>query len=142
MDYNGGHLSSPRVAMKSRPPPDRGRIEAINPMEDIIVEDSVGGRSLTMGKDGLQVSEGSDNRNLLDEGGRLTGNSGFSAAVSALFPLGIANVKAGARYVQGKTVSSATLVTPRVSSLGAEQYLSRAWPEIRKTWIWHDFCFL
>jgi len=97
------------------PPPDQGRIEVIYPMEDIIVEDSEGGRSLTMRNDGLQASDGSDNRNLLDECERLTGNGGFSAAVSALFPLGIANVKAGARHMQGKTVSSATLVTPRVN---------------------------
>ena len=115
MDDNGGHQSSPGGAMESRPPPDRGRTEATNPMEDIIVEDSEGGRSLTRGNDALYASGDSDSRELLDEGGRLTGNGSFSAAVNALFPLGIANVKAGAKHTKGKTVSSATLVTPRVN---------------------------
>ena len=85
MDDNGGQLSSPCVAMESRPLPDQGRIEVIYPMEDIIVEDSEGGRSLTMRNDGLQASDGSDNRNLLDECERLTGNGGFSQQQLVLY---------------------------------------------------------
>ena len=108
MDDNGGHPSSLRITEGDPPPPDRGRTELSNPMEDVIFE------GLSEGETQLQRNNKSKNlrspegENLEQGEERLTGNGSFTAAVNALFPLGIANNNTKAKLITPSTKPTIT----------------------------------
>ena len=107
MDDNGGHPSSLLSAIGDPPPPDRGRTKTINPMEDVVFEDSSVKVSQVERNDDSGFSGYSDSGNQMQDGERLIGNGSFTEAVHALFPNGIANAKKGTQ--------KAKLITPRLS---------------------------
>ena len=114
MSGNGGQPSSLKAAFTGRLPPDRGRKELQNAMDDTMEEELL--EEMAQDSNNLESqdrTESWDEEDLYFETEEEIEQGGFSAAMNSVFLVGIANAKSGEqRTPRGENIGI-NLVTPQ-----------------------------